>query len=167
MHLGGANPCQTLCSQGFGMDNKTRGKGEKMKKYVLIQCCKTKRKEPRKFKACELYIGDLFKKSMAYAKSLSPDKIFILSAKHYLLELDKKIEYYDKTLDRKVAKRREWAKKVLDELRKITDLKKDKFIFLASEKYRKYILPEIENKCIPLEGLKNGQQLQWLKAHTP
>ena len=140
-----------------------------MKKYVLIQCCKTKRKELRKFKACELYISDLFKKSMAYAKSLSPDKIFILSAKYHLLELDKEIESYDKTLNKEPSdKRREWAKKVLDELRKITDLKKDKFIFLAGKKYIEYILPEIENYDTPLEGLAGfDAPKKWLKAHTP
>ena len=35
------------------------------------------------------------KKNLAHAKKLNPDAIYILSAKHYLLPLDKVIEPYD------------------------------------------------------------------------
>jgi len=137
-----------------------------MKKYVLIACCGTK--VSKKTKARNLYISDLFKKSMAYAESLLPDDIFILSAKYDLLELYKEIEPYDEKLNDKPAdERRLWAKKVLTELGKRTDLNNDKYIFLAGKKYIEYLLPEIKNKCIPLKGLKIGQQLQWLKENTP
>jgi hypothetical protein len=43
------------------------------------------------------------------------------------------------------------------------DLDKDKFIFLAGSKYRKYILPYLKNYDIPLEGLGIGKQLAFLK----
>ena len=63
---------------------------------VLISCVKKKASQPRP--ARELYISDLFRKSLKYAQSLSPDAIYILSAKYGLLSLDTVIEPYDVTL---------------------------------------------------------------------
>jgi hypothetical protein len=139
------------------------------KTIVLIACCKTKKEGTHKAK--ELYVSPLFRQSLKYAESIKHDMIFILSAKHHLLDLNKKIEYYDKTLNNMAASERKiWAKEVLDELRKTTDLKNDKFIFLAGKKYREHLLPEMkkENCKIPLEGLTGiGIQISWLKEKIP
>ena len=67
-----------------------------MRQIVLISC--GSKKSEKKAKAKDLYIGSLFKNSLAYAEALKPDKIFILSALHHLLNLDKEIEPYDVTL---------------------------------------------------------------------
>ena len=67
-----------------------------MKRIVLISC--VSRKGKTKAKAKDLYKGPLFTNSLEYAKSLNPDKIFILSALHNLLDLDTEIEPYDVTL---------------------------------------------------------------------
>ena len=63
---------------------------------VFLSCGKTKAKHT--CKACEMYQGDLFKKSFEYAKKLNPRKIYILSAKYKLLELDDIISPYELTL---------------------------------------------------------------------
>ena len=42
------------------------------------------------------------------------------------------------------------------------DVKNDEFTFLAGEKYRKFLIPELSNVKIPMKGLKIGKQLQWL-----
>ena len=132
-----------------------------MKKIVLITCVKKKR--DRKCKAEDLYISQLFKKSLAYAKLLKPDEIFILSAKYGLLTLTKEIEPYDLTLNKfKTKELKDWAEGTLRQLRLETDLTKDKFIILAGIRYRKYLLPKINNYEIPLEGLDFGNQLQFL-----
>ena len=55
-----------------------------------------------------------------------------------------------------------WAKIVLSKLEKETDLKNDLFTLLAGKKYREFLIPEIENYQIPLEGLSIGEQLSWL-----
>ena len=57
---------------------------------------------------------------------------------------------------------KEWSKKVIYELKSLTDLEKDEFTFLAGEKYRKFLIPELSNVKIPMKGLKIGKQLQWL-----
>jgi cytoplasmic iron level regulating protein YaaA (DUF328/UPF0246 family) len=135
-----------------------------MNKYILVSCCS--KKANKKSFACDLYISDLFIKSMAYAKSMKPNKIFILSAKYGLLELDDEIFPYDETLKKKNEnEKRIWAKNVLNKLSETTDLESDEFIFLAGKEYRKYLLPKIKNYKIPLFRLLIGKQLQWLKEN--
>jgi len=83
-----------------------------------------------------LCISPLFKKSLAYAYKLKPDAIYILSAKHHLLELDSVIEPYDVTLNKmKKNDRLNWGKKVIELLKWKVDLESDRFIILAGNNY--------------------------------
>lgn len=132
-----------------------------MKNIVLISC--VSKKLDKKSTAEKIYTSSLFKKNLAYAKSLNPSGIFILSAKHGLLKLTDEIEPYDKTLNKmRVNERKEWSKLVVNQLKSVTDLKNDQFTFLAGFKYREYLLTELEQVKIPMQGLKIGKQLQWL-----
>ena len=134
-------------------------------KIVLISCVSTKLNKIAK--ARDLYISPLFKYNLKYAQSLNPDNIFILSAKHGLLTLDEEIEPYNQTLNNmKSDERKEWSKMILTQLKQHTNLKQDSFVFLAGEKYRKYLLPQISNYKIPMKGLGIGKQLQFLKNRT-
>lgn len=111
-----------------------------MAKIILISCVSKKQSYPTK--AEKMYISPLFQKNMLYAKSLEPDKIFILSAKHGLLKLDQKIAPYDETLNSMQSSAvKEWARKVLKQLKKQTNIERDEFTFLAGEKYRKFLTP--------------------------
>lgn len=110
-----------------------------------------------------MYRGSLFKKSLRYAQKLNPDKIFILSAKHGLLELDTEIEPYDMTLNNmNTHERRQWADQVLGSLRAHSDIDNDDFIFLAGRKYREFLICHIRHSSVPMKGLKIGEQLKWL-----
>ena len=132
-----------------------------MKNIVLISC--VSKKLDKKSTAQNLYISSLFKKNLIYAKSLDPSEIFILSAEHGLLKLTDEIEPYDKTLNNMRSNEiKEWSKKVVNQLKTLTDVKNDEFTFLAGEKYRKFLIPELSNVKIPMKGLKIGKQLQWL-----
>lgn len=136
-----------------------------MKKIVLISC--VSQKLPYRSKAKDLYISTLFKYNIKYAMSLSPNKIYILSAKYGLLELEDEIDTYDETLNAKSTKEiKAWADKVNIRLRSKVDLEKDEFIFLAGERYRKYLIPEMKYYKIPMQGLGIGSQLQFLKEAT-
>ena len=137
-----------------------------MKKIVLLSCGKKKR--TRRAKAGDMYVGPLFTKSLDYAKQkLSPDKIFILSAKHGLLGLGDEIEPYDKTLNNMGERERcQWASKVLKQLQSRTNLDSDHFTFLAGNNYRNSLLPHIKHYSIPMKGLGIGQQLAWLDEQT-
>ena len=132
------------------------------KKIVLISCAS--KKLAYKSKAEDLYISTLFRLSLVYAKKLKPDRIFILSAKYGLLNLNDEITTYNETLNNKSVSDIEiWAKKVVADLGKIGNLKNDMFVFLAGKKYREYILPHIKYYTIPLKGLRIGEQLKFLK----
>jgi len=133
------------------------------KTIVLLSC--VAQKLDKAAPAKDLYQSDLFKKSLAYGESLSPSAMYILSAKHHLLPMNKKIEPYDMTLkDMKADERKEWASKVVSQLKsKGHNLEKDKFIILAGNAYNQYIIPELGNYEIPMKGKRIGQQKQWLK----
>lgn len=132
-----------------------------MVKIVLISC--VSKKLNHKSKAQDLYVSPLFQKNLRYAKSLNPDKIFILSAKYGLLKLDEEVEPYDKTLNKMSSNEiKGWANSILNQLQKGSDLNKDEFIFLAGNNYRKFLLPHIRNYKIPMLGLAIGKQLKWL-----
>ena len=134
-----------------------------MKNIVLIACASKKR--PHKAKAKDLYISALFQGNLAYARSLKPEAIYILSAKYGLLDLDTEIEPYDVTLNSMSARQVEaWASMVLEQLGKRTDIENTHFIFLAGMKYRKYLIPHLCCFEAPLEGLPIGKQLQFLKG---
>ncbi len=62
---------------------------------VLVSCVKTK--QDRRCRAGDMYTSALFQKMMAYAQSLKPKRIFILSAKYGLLSPDDMIEPYEQT----------------------------------------------------------------------
>jgi hypothetical protein len=136
-----------------------------MAKIVLISCAK--KKLFQRSKAKDLYVSTLFKYNLQYAKSLKPDKIFILSAKYGLLDLEQEIEPYDKTLNKMTSREvEEWSNGVISQLNNKVDLKKDEFIFLAGNNYRKYLVPQIPNNKIPLKGLSYGRQLKYLKENV-
>ena len=132
-----------------------------MKNIVLISC--VSKKLDRKSTAENIYTSSFFRKNLTYAKSLKPSGIFILSAKHGLLKLTDEIEPYDKTLNKmRVNERKDWSKVVVNQLKSVADLKKDQFTFLTGNKYREYLLTELDQVKIPMQGLKIGEQLQWL-----
>jgi len=110
-----------------------------MKKIVLIACAA--KKLNYKAKAKNLYISSLLKKNLAYARSLEPDKIFILSAKHGLLDLDEEIFPYNETLNEKSSYEiKIWANSVLQKLRINTNPDKDEFIFILLYLKKKNII---------------------------
>ena len=148
-----------------------------MKTIVLIACVAKKRDKPSMAK--DLYISPLFKNSLAYAYSLKPDKIFIISALHHLLELDTVIEPYNVTLSNipkskrkeglvvlSAKEKREWGKRIIDQLSAHADLKKDQFIILAGQEYIKPLTPFIENIDNRLKGLPLGERVKFLKSQV-
>ncbi len=135
-----------------------------MAKIVLLSCAS--KKLNHRARARDIYASPLFKMSLAYAYSLNPNKIFILSAKYGLLDLEREIEPYEQTLNKmKDAEIKRWAKNVISELEKVANIRQDEFIFLAGERYRKHIAPNLANYSVPMKGLGIGKQLKFLKDH--
>jgi hypothetical protein len=130
---------------------------------ALISCGKSKLNVHAP--AHTLYTGDLFQKSLAYARRKNADAIYILSAKYGLLELEQEIAPYELTLKRMPSREvAQWAEGVLTQLRARSNLTTDRFIILAGLPYRSLLLPHLTNVEVPLEGLGFGEQLQFLKS---
>jgi hypothetical protein len=129
-----------------------------MKNVVLVACVATKNNKPAPAK--DLYASDLFKKSMDYAAKLAkPEDIYILSAKHHLLPINKVIKPYDMTLnDFDKEEKERWADTVMSEIESRYDIDKTNFIFLAGNNYRKYLQDRLPHTEVPLEGLRIGEQ---------
>jgi cytoplasmic iron level regulating protein YaaA (DUF328/UPF0246 family) len=136
------------------------------KTVALVSCVSEKNNQA--LPARELYCSDWFIKASRYAMQIS-DEWYILSAKHGLLSPNKVIDPYNQTLKSMSSKsRRAWAKKVYGELQKILN-PGDQVVFLAGETYREHLSDMARkmgcNVNIPMEGLRIGEQLKWLKEH--
>lgn len=137
-------------------------------KIALISCAKSK--QDYTCAAKELYSkSDLFKKEYRFAKTLA-DKIYILSAKHGLVDENEVVAPYNQTLcGAKVNIKKEWAKNVLHQMEQTFDLKNDELIFLAGRNYTAYLIPALREKydtkiILPLENVGSiGKQKQYLK----
>lgn len=138
-----------------------------MDRIVLLSCSKSKL--DHKAPAQELYSASpTFTKTLAYGKSLKPDRIYILSAKHYLVPLDKELEPYDLTLKEMNAEQKEqWGDIVIGQMKKLgINPNNTQFIFLTGQEYMKPLLKFIpqENIQNPLVGKRMGERMQWLNT---
>ncbi|MFB6145483.1 MAG: DUF6884 domain-containing protein [Candidatus Nanohaloarchaea archaeon] len=130
----------------------------------LVSCSKSKKDEPSK--PGELYTESaLFRKAKRHAEN-KHDNWFILSAKHHLLDPEgEEIEPYDETLrDKGVDEKKQWSRKVLEQLKE-NDLLEHQLVIHAGKDYYKYLLPLLEEAGatyrIPTKGLSQGQTMRW------
>jgi hypothetical protein len=138
-----------------------------MPTIILLSCTKSKLDKPSQ--AQDLYSASpMFKKTLEYGKSLKPDKMYILSAKHHLVPLTKVLAPYDKTLKEMPKDEKEaWGEKVISQMKASgINIEKDKFIFLTGNEYMKPLLKYIPegNIEIPMECRRMGERLQWLNS---
>lgn len=131
-------------------------------KVALVSC--TKLKQNNAYQAKDMYLpSQLFKKARYYIEN-NYSNWYILSAKYGLLHIDQIIEPYDMTLNTMKANEiKTWSENIFKQLPdNITHVD-----FYAGEKYRKYLIPLLEERnisySIPLKGLGIGQQMQWYK----
>lgn len=137
-----------------------------MKNYVLIACCSTKL--PYAASAEQLYQSQLFKKSLAYARALNPDGIFILSALHHLVTLDKRLEPYNVCLkDYSSSERKEWAEIVCSQLSEVVEIDDSNFVILAGKDYYTNLISHMPHYTLPMEEMKIGERLSWLSKELP
>ena len=134
----------------------------------LVSCVSKKLPCPAPAKG--LYVSQFFLKARAFVESRRWPW-FILSAEHGLLHPDAVTAPYEKTLNKMRADaRRAWANDVMHALE--PHLAKEKtVVILAGEKYRKFLEPQLRTRgvqvCVPMAGLRIGEQLRWLNARLP
>jgi len=135
------------------------------KTIALVSCVRKKNSSP--IPAKELYCSDWFIKASAYAQK-NADEWYILSAKYGLVSPNKVIPPYNETLNKMpVEQRRKWAKNIISDLQGVLS-SGDRVIILAGDRYRENIISPIKQMgCrvdVPMEGLRIGEQLGWLKS---
>jgi hypothetical protein len=138
-----------------------------MSKIVLLSCSKSK--TPYEAPAQELYSkSPMFQKTLEYGKTLNPDKMYILSAKHHLVPLNKRLKPYDKTLKEMPKEEKEkWGEETFRQMKSAgINPEKDQFIFLAGNEYIKPLLKYIPESNIetPMAGKRFGERLKWLNS---
>ncbi len=133
----------------------------------LVSCVSKKAEYPSR--ARDLYESDLFRKARAYVEQFN-QPWFILSAEYGLVNPDAIIAPYDRTLNTMGFKeRRAWADGVSAALVKLMpDL--PNVTFLAGQRYREFLTDDLQQRGVkvnvPMEGLRIGEQLSWLRKHT-
>lgn len=129
----------------------------------LVSC--VARKLPRSARAEDLYVSDLFRKVRGFVEARDW-RWFILSAKYGLVEPERFIDPYERTLNSMgVAARRDWAERCLDALGPhLAGV--ESVVFLAGAKYREFLAPALGGRGIkvhvPMAGMRIGEQLAWL-----
>lgn len=134
---------------------------------ALVSCVATKR--PGKHAARDLYVSAWFKKVLQHAERAGLTW-YILSAKYGLVAPDQEIEAYEMTLNNMgLQDRRAWAYDVMGQIAEQLP-GHDRFVLFAGARYREFLEPLLAAQGakiqIPMEGLTQGRQLNWLDTHA-
>lgn len=133
---------------------------------VLVSCVKSKR--PRAAPARDLYVSNWFQGVRELVET-SGASWFILSSLYGLIRPEQFIQPYEYTLNSLGrSARRKWAKGVLDRL--APELAGHRrVVMFAGERYREFLIEPLQQRGleveIPMEGLRQGEQLEWLARH--
>jgi hypothetical protein len=134
-----------------------------MSRIALIACTKTKAAQAAP--AALLYQSPLFRKSLLYALGTA-DRIYILSAKHGVLQIDEVVDPYELSMkDLTASQKLIWTAKVSERLAKLL-APSDKVQLLAGLEYTRPLLPLFHRiGCritFPLGGKSLGPRLSLL-----
>jgi hypothetical protein len=148
----------------------------------LLSCSATKL--DRAAPASQLYTSPLFRMSLAYLK-VRCAVIYVLSARHGLLETERVIEPYDQRLGGKKERER-WARTIAIQLGS-RHKRETEIILLAGADYARPLVTALHTLdgmkrgadggyrysgwrapiMQPLAGMTVGRRLQWLSANAP
>lgn len=136
-------------------------------RVALVGCGKSKREGTHA--ARDLYTGPLFKAALAHA-TRTADEVFILSAAHGLLPLDKQVDSYDRALaSASHIERQSWGYRVCLDLRGRMRGRQYEVVIYAGQTYADPIesymamLDPTPTVTTPLAGLTLGYQLRWFR----
>ena len=129
----------------------------------LVSCVGQKRDRPSVAK--DLYTSVWFHKARAFVEGTG-SPWYILSAEHGLLDPDRMVEPYEKTLNAMgVGERRHWAQRVFSQL-ELAGVADSRLSLLAGQRYREFLLERLRGIGVevevPMAGLGIGEQLRWL-----
>ena len=151
------------------------------RRIVLVSCGEAK--APDEQPARSLYVGNLFRASLAYAESLGADDVFVVSARYYLVALDRVLPPYDESLaGRPIWEVLAWGEYVAKQIENHCDPQRyrspwahgkpnprvhARIVLLAGERYATPLRVAVARRPSwaldePLFGLRLGERLQRL-----
>jgi hypothetical protein len=115
----------------------------------------------------EFYVSPWFMAVRRYVEATG-DPWYVLSAKYGLVSPPQVLAPYDETLNNmKIAERRAWASRVTAQMDQLMPSVQTVVAF-AGLRYREFLMDYLKRRWmveVPMEGLRIGKQLQWLKNH--
>jgi hypothetical protein len=139
---------------------------------VLIGCGKSKVAGTMPVPARELYTSSFFKLKLRWADAAGTGRIFVLSAKHHLVPIDKPLRPYDQTLESMSTGEREgWSALVVHALvKELHDVPSVRITLLASRLYADPIVAIARPRGWPIEtplsGLSILRSMRWLNERS-
>lgn len=135
-----------------------------MRKIALISCVKNKLDYPAMAK--DLYQSLWFKKAKKFTE-IYFNEWYILSAKHYLLNIETIISPYEYTLHAMDKKERfNWASKVYSKILNLGAI--GEITIFAGNRYKEYLFPMLiangYKVLVPTKGMGIGKQLSWFNT---
>ena len=127
---------------------------------IVFVACGAKKRDVT-CRAEDMYLGYYFRMNLIYAKKLCPAKIYILSAKYGVLELDDIIAPYNRNLNAcRKQERKEWAYICYQQLKSKNVNFDETAIFLGGQAYWQYLSKVFSNKEVPFAHKKMGNKLR-------
>jgi len=118
--------------------------------------------------AREFYVSPWLLAVRRYVEATG-DPWYVLSAKYGLVSPTHVLAPYDETLNNmKIAARRAWAVRVTAQMDQLMPPVRTVVVF-AGLRYREFLMDYLKRRWtveVPMEGLRIGKQLQWLKNHS-
>lgn len=135
-------------------------------RVYLVSC--VSRKSPIAAPSREFYVSPWFRAVRQYVEATG-DPWYILSAKYGLVIPVQVLAPYDETLNNmKIAERHAWASRVTAQMDQLMPSVRTVLVF-AGLRYREFLMDYLKRRWtveVPMEGLRIGKHLQWLKNHS-
>jgi hypothetical protein len=132
----------------------------------LVSC--VSRKLSTSASARDFYLSPWFTAVRRHIEAAG-DPWYVLSAKYGLVGPMQVLEPYDETLNNmKFAERRAWASRVTAQMDQLMPSVRTVVVF-AGLRYREFLMDYLKRRWtveVPMEGLRIGKQLQWLKSQS-
>jgi hypothetical protein len=116
----------------------------------------------------EFYVSPWFMAVRQYVEAAG-DPWYVLSAQYGLVTPAQVLAPYDETLNKmKITERRAWANRVTAQMDELMPSVRTVVVF-AGLRYREFLTDYLKRRWtveVPMEGLRIGEQLRWLRNHS-
>jgi hypothetical protein len=135
-------------------------------RVYLVSCVSKKTTTAAPSRA--FYVSPWFLAVRQYVE-VTGDPWYVLSAKYGLVSPMQVLAPYDETLNNmRIAERRAWASRVTAQTDQLMPSVRTVVVF-AGLRYREFLMDYFKRRWrveVPMEGLRIGKQLQWLKNQS-